>query len=76
MGKQKSMTELLFIVEDAPEGGFTARSMEQSIFTEAETMQQLKEKIIDAVKCHFENEQLPKLIRLHYVKDELFTLVA
>ena len=70
------MTELLFIVEDAPEGGFIARSMEHSIFTEADTMQQLKEMITDAVKCHFDKEHLPKLIRLHYVKDELFALVA
>ena len=70
------MTELLFIVEDAPEGGFTARSVEHSIFTEADNFTQLKEMISDAVKCHFEKEQLPKLIRMHYVKDELFTLVA
>jgi predicted RNase H-like HicB family nuclease len=70
------MTELLFIVEDAPEGGFIARSHEHSIFTEANTFAELKEMIADAVKCHFEKEQLPKLIRLHYVKDELITLVA
>ncbi len=70
------MTELLFIVEDAPEGGLTARSVEYSIFTEADNMSLLKEMITDAVKCHFEKEQLPKLIRIHYVKEELFALVA
>ncbi len=70
------MTEILFIVEDAPEGGFTARASEHSIFTEADTMPLLKEMITDAVKCHFEKAELPKLIRLHYVKDELIPLVA
>ena len=70
------MTELLFIVEDAAEGGLTARSVEHSIFTEADTYSELKEMISEAVKCHFEKDQLPKLIRIHYVKDELFQLVA
>ena len=76
LANTKVMTELLFIVEDAPEGGLTARSIEHSIFTEADTMAALKEMIADAVKCHFEKEQLPKLIRIHYVKEELFSLVA
>lgn len=70
------MTELLFIVEEAPEGGFTARAAEHSIFTEADSLNRLKEMISDAVKCHFEKAQLPKLIRMHFVKDEVFPLVS
>ncbi len=70
------MTELIFIVEDAPEGGFTARALEHSIFTEADTFEEIKSMIADAVKCHFEKKDLPEMIRIHYVKDEVFKLVA
>ncbi len=70
------MTELIFIAEEAPEGGYTARALEHSIFTEADTMEHLKEQIKDAVRCHFEEKELPKIIRLHFVKEELLSLVA
>ena len=70
------MTEIVFIAEEAPEGGFTARALEHSIVTEADTMSQLKEMITDAVKCHFEKDKLPKMVRIHFVKDEVFSLVA
>jgi hypothetical protein len=70
------MTELIFIAEEAPEGGYTARALEHSIFTEADTMEQLKEQIKDSVRCHFEEKELPKIIRVHFVKEELLSLVA
>lgn len=70
------MTEIIFIVEDAHEGGFTAKALDHDIFTEADTIEQLKEMIADAVKCHFEKKDLPQMIRLHYVRDEVFRLVA
>jgi len=65
-------TEILFIAEDAPEGGLTARSADETIFTEAEDMDGLRAAVRDAVRCHFEEEDVPQLIRLHYVRDEVF----
>ncbi len=69
------MTELVFLVEDAPEGGFTARALGQSIFTQAETREELVAMIKDAISCHFDTpEEMPKIIRLHYVRDEVLAL--
>jgi len=65
------MSEILFLVEDAPEGGYVAHAAGASIFTEADTVQQLHENIRDAVRCHFEPKDIPKLIRLHFVRDEI-----
>lgn len=65
-------TELVFLVEDDPQGGYTARALGQSIFTEAETEEKLVEAVRDAVRCHFEREEdRPKVIRLHYVRDQV-----
>ena len=69
------MTEMVFIVEEDIDGGFTARAAGQSIFTEAETMDELKQNIREAVECHFENpEDRPKIICLHTVRDEVLAL--
>lgn len=65
------MTEIIFLVEDAPEGGFTARAVTASIFTEADTLVQLREAVRDAVRCHFEPGQAPALIRLHYTHEDV-----
>ncbi len=63
--------EIIFIVEESPEGGFEARSLGHSIFTEAETFEGLKKMVHDAVLCHFEDSDRPRVIRLHMVKEEL-----
>ena len=55
------MTEVLFTVEEAPEGGFTARAVEHSIFTEADTLDDLRQNVREAVECHFDEGQAPKL---------------
>ncbi len=68
------MTELTFLVEESMEGGFTAKALGESIYTEAENLDKLKNNIREAVTCHFEESLLPKVIRLHIVKDELITL--
>ena len=68
------MTELIFMVEEAPEGGFVARSLGPSIFTEADSLVELPEKVRDAVRCHFEEGQAPKVIRLHHVREEVITV--
>jgi hypothetical protein len=65
------MSEIVFVVEQAPEGGFTARAVGESIFTEADDLKQLHERAREAVRCHFEEGKAPKLIRLHYVRDEV-----
>lgn len=57
--------EIVFLVEESIEGGFEARSLEYPIFTEGETMEGKKQAIIDAVHCHFDEEELPKVVRLH-----------
>ena len=65
------MTEIVFVVEEAPEGGFVARAVGESIFTEADDLAQLHERTREAVRCHFDDGKAPKLIRLHYVRDEV-----
>jgi len=65
------MSELIFLVEDAQEGGFTARALGVSIFTEAETLEELRGQVRDAVNCHFEEAERPKIIRLHFVREEV-----
>ncbi len=65
------MNEIIFLIEEAADGGFTARALGQSIFTEAESIDALRNQIRDAVKCHFEEGQAPKVIRLHFVREEV-----
>jgi phosphosulfolactate phosphohydrolase-like enzyme len=66
------MIEIVFLVEDAAEGGYIAKALGESIFTEADDITELREAIRDAVRCHFPDEQIrPQLIRLHFVRDEV-----
>jgi hypothetical protein len=65
------MNEIVFVVELAPEGGFTARALGESIFTEADTEAELRVAVQDAVHCHYDEGNSPKVIRLHFVRDEL-----
>ena len=73
MKAQDSLSELIFLVEEAPEGGFTARALGESIFTEADGVASLYDKVRDAVRCHFEEGEVPKVIRLHFVREEVIT---
>ncbi len=59
------MKELIFVVEEAPESGYTARALGESIFTEADDMAGLHDQVRDAVNCHFEEDRRPKVVRLH-----------
>jgi len=63
--------EIIFMINESVEGGFEAKALGYSIFTEAETLEKLREMIKDAVHCHFEYENAPKIIRLHFVKEEV-----
>ena len=67
-------SELVFLVENAPEGGFIARALGGSIFTEAEDFAALREMVRDAVICHFDDEERPRVVRLHMVSDELLAV--
>ena len=70
------MTEVIFLIEEALVGGYTARALGEGIFTEAETLEELRNNVKEAVDCYYEedDENKPKLIRLHLVKEELITL--
>ena len=68
------MSEIIFLVEDAADGGYTARALGHSIYTEGETLDELKQNIRDAVKCHFDESDLPSVVRLHMVQDEIMAL--
>jgi hypothetical protein len=65
------MIEIVFVVEEAPEGGYTARCLNAPVFTEADSLAQIPQQVRDAVRCHFEEAQRPSVIRLHFVREEI-----
>jgi len=65
------MEEIFFLIKESPEGGFEAEALGQAIFTEADTVEELKSQIKDAVSCHFEEKDRPAIIRLHFVREEV-----
>lgn len=67
----RPMAEVTFLVEDAPEGGFTARAEGFSIFTESESLDDLGAQLRDAVRCHFDEGKAPATIRARYKDREL-----
>jgi hypothetical protein len=64
-------SEIIFSVEESPEGGYEARGLGYSIYTQADTVEELRGMAQDAVRCHFDEEVRPRVIRLHLVKDEV-----
>jgi hypothetical protein len=74
MNPEATMTEIVFLVEEAPEGGFIARALGHSIFTEADTFKGIEEHARDAVHCHFDEDERPAAIRLHFVKDHVIAV--
>lgn len=67
-------SEIIFEITESPEGGYEARALGFPIFTQADTEEELKTMLKDAVQCHFEEEsERPKVIRLHWVRDELIS---
>jgi predicted RNase H-like HicB family nuclease len=71
----KEATEIIFEIHEAEEGGYWARSLGHGIFTEGETWEELKDNIRDAIDCSFEEgEERPRIVRLHFVRDEVFAL--
>ncbi|CAN5203156.1 2-oxoisovalerate dehydrogenase E1 subunit beta [soil metagenome] len=70
------MKEVIFIVEEAAEGGYIAKGLGHDIFTEAEDVAQLKEQVKEAVLCHFDEAELPQMIRLHFVREEILPVAV
>ena len=68
------MTEIIFLVEEAPEGGYTARALGQSIFTESADLSSLEENVRDAVRCHFESDDVPRVVRLHFTREQVIAV--
>jgi hypothetical protein len=68
------MNEIFFLVEEAIDGGYNARAIGESIYTEGDSLEELKTNIKDAVHCHFDEGNRPKIIRLHFVKEEIITV--
>ena len=69
--------ELIFEVREAEEGGYFARALGKGIFTEAETWDELRANVLEATSAYFEDAaEMPKLIQLHFVKDELIAVEA
>jgi len=65
------MNEVIFLVQESPEGGYEARALGQAIFTEADSLEALRANVRDAVACHFEDDARPGVIRLHFVREEI-----
>jgi len=64
-------SEIIFSVQESPERCYEAGALGYSIYTRAETLDELKRMVHDAVRCHFEPDARPRAIRLHLVKDEV-----
>lgn len=67
-------SEIIFEVSESPEGGYEARGLGYSIYTQAGSWEELKQMVRDAVRCHFEEGDAPRLIRIHLVKDEVIAV--
>ncbi len=67
-------SELIFQIEESIEGGYEARALGESIFTEGSDLEEVRANIREAIECHFEPENKPSIIRLHFVRDEVFAL--
>lgn len=64
-------SEIIFSIQESPDGGYEAHALGYAIFTQADSMEELKTMLRDAVSCHFPAEAKPLVIRLHMVKDEV-----
>ncbi len=69
------MSEIIFEVrEDEVDGGYTATALGYGIHTQGDTLEELRAMVKDAVDCYFdETMEAPKLIRLHFERDEVLS---
>jgi hypothetical protein len=68
------MTEIIFEVTQEDDGGYCASALGQGINTEADTLEELHRMVRDAVRTHFVDTEPPRIIRLHFVRDEVLAL--
>ncbi len=68
------MNEIIFVVSEPPEGGYAAEALGHAVLTVADTLEELNEMVRDAVICHFEDAGRPKIIRLHFVREEVIAV--
>ena len=67
-------TEIIFEVTEADEGGYCASALGYGINTQADSVEELRQMVGEAVECYFDNaDDAPKIIRLHFVRDEVLT---
>ena len=64
--------EVLSAVEDAADGGYIAHALGYSIFTEADSWEELKRTVQDAARCRFDEGELPDLIRVHAAREKAY----
>jgi hypothetical protein len=68
------LNEIIFLVTEPPEGGYAAEALGHAIFTVADDLAELNFMVRDAVMCHFEETERPKIIRLHFVREEVLAV--
>jgi hypothetical protein len=68
------MKEVIFYIEESFDGGYEAKAIGHAIFTHGETIEEIRENIKDSVKCHFDEKDMPNLIKLHFIKDEAIAI--
>ena len=66
-------TEIIFVVQESAEGGFEAKALDLSIYTEADTLEEIGSMVKDAVQCHSDENDRPKFIRLRFVNPPIFS---
>ena len=66
------MSEIIFLIQESDESGYTAQALGHAIFTQGETFEEVKANVKEAVHCHFDEADMPSMIRLHQVRDEVF----
>jgi len=67
-------SEIIFLIEESNEGGYEARAIGHSIFTEGEDLEDVKKNVKEAIQCHFDEGDIPSIVRLHFVREELMTV--
>lgn len=70
-GTRGYMDELVFEVTQEADGGYVAECLSESIFAQADTWEELRDQVVDAVKAHYFDGAMPPRVRLHMVRDEV-----
>lgn len=68
------MNEILFLVEEIPDGGFIAHALGVSIITVADDSENRYIQILDLMHCHSSKEEIPQIICLFFIREEIITV--